>query len=143
MANLFGRDDIALGIALPFGSGRSNFKLNYTTLDQARTNIVNLLLTDKGERFMQPQFGTNLKRFIFEPNTRDLTSMVRTEIMDAVKFWLPYVKLGPVRVDRSIENIDQYKIIIELSFSVIDDITQFKSLTFKFGSDGSVTVMNM
>jgi len=92
---------------------------------------------------MQPQFGTNLKRFIFEPNTRDLTSMVRTEIMDAVKFWLPYVKLGPVRVDRSIENIDQYKIVIELNFSVIDDITEFRSVTFKFGSDGSVTVMNM
>ena len=42
-----------------------------------------------------------------------------------------------------IENIDQYKIVIELNFSVIDDITQFKAVTFKFGSDGSVTVMNM
>ena len=45
MLDKFESEDIALGIALPFGPGQSNFKLNYTTLDQARTNIVNLLLT--------------------------------------------------------------------------------------------------
>ena len=32
MANLFDRDDIALGIALPFGPGRSNFKCNSLSL---------------------------------------------------------------------------------------------------------------
>jgi len=143
MANLFGRDDIAIGIALPFGPGRSNFKLNYTTLDQARTNIVNLLLTDKGERFMQPQFGTNLKRFLFEPNTRDLQALVKTDITDAVKFWLPYVNLGEVKVTRTVEDIDKYRIIVDLNFSIIDDITKFVNVTFKFGSDGSITVMNM
>ena len=82
MANLFGRDDIGIGIALPFGSGVSNFKLNYTTLDQARTNIVNLLLTHKGERFMQPDFGTNLRRFLFQPNTSRLEDEIKAEIQE-------------------------------------------------------------
>ena len=72
MANLFGRDDVGIGIALPFGPGVSNFKINYTTLDQAKTNIINLLLTHKGERFMQPEFGTNLRRFLFRQNTQNL-----------------------------------------------------------------------
>ena len=143
MADLFGRDDIGIGTALPFGHGISNFKLNYTTLDQAKTNIVNLLLTHKGERFMQPDFGTNLRRFLFQPNTRGIEGEVRSEILDTVKFWLPYVKIENVIVDRSIENIDQYKINITLTFSVKDDITEFTSVTFKFGSDGNVSVINL
>ena len=143
MADLFGRDDIGLGIALPFGPGVSNFKLNYTTLDQAKTNIVNLLLTHKGERFMQPDFGTNLRRFLFQPSTSKIDGELENEIMDAIKFWLPYVKVKNITVDKSIENIDQYKINISLTFSVKDDITEFTTVTFKFGSSGDVSVMNL
>ena len=141
--NLFDRDDIALGVALPFGPGRSNFKLNYTTLDQAKTNLVNLLLTHKGERYMQPDFGTNLRRFIFQPNTKSLEEKVKNELLSAIRFWLPYIKVENITTDRSIENIDQYKINISLTFSVIDDIREFTTVTFRFSSDGSVAVGNL
>ena len=143
MANLFGRDDIGIGIALPFGSGVSNFKLNYTTLDQARTNIVNLLLTHKGERFMQPDFGTNLRRFLFQPNTSRLEDEIKAEIQETIAFWLPFVKVQQITVDRSIENIDQYKINVSITFAVIDDLTEFTSVTFKFDSNGGVGVTNL
>ena len=138
-----GRDDIATGIALPFGSGRSNFKLLYTTLDQAKTNIINLLLTHKGERFMQPNFGTNLRRYLFRPNSDALRSEIRTELSETLKHWLPYVNVDKISVSRVIENIDEYKINIDISFSVIDDITKFTTVTFKFGSNGSVSVGNI
>ena len=143
MLDKFESEDIALGIALPFGPGQSNFKLNYTTLDQARTNIVNLLLTHKGEPFMQPDFGTNLRRFLFQPNTSNTGQQIRNEIISAIKFWLPYVNLENISVDRSVENIDQYRINVALTFSVTNDITNFTSVTFKFASDGTVAVMNL
>lgn len=143
MANLFDRHDIALGIALPFGSGQSNFTLNYTTLDQARTNIINLLLTHKGERFMQPEFGTNLRRFLFRPNTRNLADDVRDDLSTAIKFWLPYVSVDSIDVNRSISNIDQYVIHVTITFSVIDDINEFTTVTFNFNSDGGVAVVNI
>ena len=47
--------DLAVGLKLPFGPGQSNFALNFTTVDQTKTNLMNLLLTQKGERFMQPK----------------------------------------------------------------------------------------
>tara|TARA_R100000030_G_scaffold64331_2_gene48960 strand:- start:425 stop:847 length:423 start_codon:yes stop_codon:yes gene_type:complete len=135
--------DIALGVALPFGPGRSNFKLNYTTLDQAKTDLVMLLLTHKGERYMQPDFGTNLRRFVFDPNTRDTSQAIENEILTAIKFWLPFINIESINVDRSIENIDQYKINVSITFSVIDDIAEFTSVTFKFSSDGTVAVQNI
>tara|TARA_R110000744_G_scaffold73536_2_gene147194 strand:+ start:6522 stop:6953 length:432 start_codon:yes stop_codon:yes gene_type:complete len=140
MANLFGRDDVALGIALPFGPGRSNFKLNYTTLDQARTNVINLLLTHKGERFMQPEFGTDLRRFLFRQNTRNLADDIRDNLLEAIKFWLPYVAVESVNVDRTIENIEQYIIHVAITFSVTQDISKFTTVTFNFNSSGGVSV---
>jgi len=142
MANLFDRDDIALGIALPFGPGQSNFKLNYTTLDQARTNIINLLLTHKGERFMQPKFGTNLRRFLFRQNTRNLADDIREDLLEAIKFWLPYVKVESIDVDRSVKNIEEYTIHVAITFSVTNDVSKFSTVTFNFNSLGGVTVSN-
>jgi len=140
MANLFDRDDIALGIALPFGSGQSNFKLNYTTLDQARTNIINLLLTHKGERFMQPEFGTNLRRFLFRQNTESLADDIRDELLETIKFWLPFVKVDSIDIDRTVQNIEQYTLHVAITFSVTNDITKFATVTFNFSSAGGVSV---
>jgi uncharacterized protein len=143
MTNLFGTEDIALGIKLPFGSGQSNFELNYTTLDQAKTDLVNLLLTHKGERYMQPNYGTNLRRFLFQPNTQEMEGEIRNEILDTIKRWLPFISIGTLNITRDIEQIDQYKIRIALEVSVIDDITKFTNITFVFGSDGQVIVENL
>tara|TARA_B110000285_G_C15085172_1_gene595788 strand:- start:125 stop:556 length:432 start_codon:yes stop_codon:yes gene_type:complete len=143
MANLFDRDDIALGIALPFGPGQSSFKLNYTTLDQAKTNIINLLLTHKGERFMQPDFGTNLRRFLFRQNTESLADDIRDDLSEAIKFWLPYVKAESIDIDRSVQNIEQYTIHISITFSVTNDVTKFTTVTFNFNSTGGVSVGNI
>jgi phage baseplate assembly protein W len=140
MANLFDRDDIAIGIALPFGSGQSNFKLNYTTLDQARTNVINLLLTHKGERFMQPEFGTNLRRFLFRQNTRNLADDIQEDLLSAIKRWLPYIKTETINVERSVQNIEEYTVHVTITFSVIQDISKFTTVTFNFNSSGGVTV---
>ena len=140
MANLFDREDIAIGIALPFGSGQSNFRLNYTTLDQARTNRMNLLLTHKGERFMQPKFGTDLRRFVFRPNTSNLTDDIREDLLESIKFWLPYVKVESIDIDRSSQNIEDYVVHISITFSVTNDITKFTTVTFNFNSAGGVSV---
>ena len=92
---------------------------------------------------MQPDFGTNLRRFIFQPNTKSLEEKVKSELLSAIRFWLPYIKVENIITDRSIENIDQYKINISLTFSVIDDIREFTTVTFRFSSDGSVAVGNL
>ena len=40
---------------------------NLTTFDQSRSNLKNLLLTKKGERVLQPNFGSGLQDLLFEP----------------------------------------------------------------------------
>jgi len=87
--------DVSLGLTLPFiNSNGRLFDTNYLSIDQAVSNVKNLILTVKGERVMHPNFGTNIRRFMFEPNYPNLREAVLSEIKDAIAFWLPYIVIS-------------------------------------------------
>lgn len=93
--------DVAIGFSFPLSNKTGGgFTLNYDTLSQARDNIKNLLLTEKGERYMQPDFGTSLRKFIFEMNNEDIEEGIEMEIKKSVSFWLPYVTIDEIKFNR-------------------------------------------
>ena len=52
----------AIGLTLPFNTENgSMFGLNFLSIDQAISNVKNLILTRKGERINHPEFGTDLQ----------------------------------------------------------------------------------
>ena len=126
--------DIAIGIKLPFNSATKGknetgavsnysstaaqgglFVLSYSTEEQAISNLKNLILTRKGERLMQPDFGTNLYDYLFEQNTIDLRETIQTELENDIKFWLPYIIIDNLTVTG---NEDAYSIAISIVFRV-------------------------
>jgi phage baseplate assembly protein W len=84
--------------------GKGVFSLSYTTEDQAISNLTNLLLTRKGERYMQPNFGTDIYDSIFEQNTEVLADSLESSLQDDINFWLPYITLINVDVFRDVRN---------------------------------------
>jgi phage baseplate assembly protein W len=74
--------NIAIGISLPFGRSGTNqlFNKTYNTKDQIKSNFINLLLTNKGERILNPEFGSNLRQLLFE----NITSITEENIKDAI-----------------------------------------------------------
>ena len=56
--------NIAIGVSIPFNSP-SVFNQTYTTSDQLKSNIINFLLTNPGERYLQPTYGSSLQRYLF------------------------------------------------------------------------------
>jgi phage baseplate assembly protein W len=105
-----------LGITLPLRLGANGYFENTTdVLTQVRSNLSNLLLTQKGERVMQPDFGSELHRVVFEPMTDDGLANVRAIIETATQQWMPFIQVDDVQVVRDEDN---YTITVIISFSL-------------------------
>jgi len=87
--------NIAIGVALPF-NGPGVFKSTYTTKDQIKSNLINLLLTDVGERVMNPNFGTNLKRFLFEGITNINNEALIDSLNNSISIYIPEITVTDI-----------------------------------------------
>ena len=126
--------NVAVGIDLPFvPDGQGQFKRNYSQIKQARANLVNLLLTRKGERLNHPSFGSNLWNILFEPNTPEiLKEDIEEVIINAVDSWLPYILIKEIIISESPDDIDRNVLKILISFSLKDDLSTFTSTNITF-----------
>ena len=130
--------DIRIGLKLPFNRGRSGlFPQTKTTLEQAGSNIKNLLLTAKGERIMQPNFGSRLRELLFEQYTEDLSSRIQEEIQEAISTWLPYINIASVNIIQSDE--DPNTTSVDIDFSLNYEPDRFESITLNLDGDSEST----
>jgi phage baseplate assembly protein W len=90
--------NIAIGVSLPF-NGPGVFKSTYTTKDQIKSNLINLLLTDKGERIMNPEFGTDIRKSLFDNMTNSSADLLKLKIINSVNIFVPEIILGEVKVE--------------------------------------------
>jgi phage baseplate assembly protein W len=109
-----------LGIGINKSSNQGGmFAVNYTTLTQAKDNITNLLMTKKGERVSQPEFGCDIWKVLFEPIVDgDIDDKIETSIIDSVSKWLPYITIDEIIVDYNDIDKDNNRIDVEINFSL-------------------------
>jgi phage baseplate assembly protein W len=94
--------NIVIGVSLPFNAP-GVFNKTYSTKEQIKSNLINLLLTDKGERVMNPEFGADLRRSLFDNITQSNTDLLQTKIIDAINIFIPEVELTNVAVESNID----------------------------------------
>jgi len=97
----------------PVKQGSSLFKLSYLTKDQVISNVRNLILTNKGERLMNPDFGTDIYSLLFENNIPELDETIRANVRDAFDRYMPLARIEKLEVEQK-----EHKIHIVLGFSV-------------------------
>ena len=106
----------AVGIGLPFNAP-AVFSSTYTTKDAIRNNLLNFFLTNKTERYLNPNFGANLRAFIFQQITEGNTEGLKQDIQSQLNLYFPNVLVASLNID-SIPDLNQ--ISIELTYNVID-----------------------
>lgn len=119
-----------VGITLPLRRGNTGyFQQSTSTYAQIRSNFRNLILTTKGERLMQPDFGTDLKQILFNQLDGETKSNVRATIVSAVDRWMPFLELQNVSVITSNNEPNKIAVNVEYRFrnnpNVTDAITVF------------------
>lgn len=117
----------AIGVAIPF-TNRAVFTSNYTTKDQIKSNLINYLLTNRGERLMQPNFGANLREVVFEQINNQTTDFLKKRIQDGISQNFPQVVVNEILISNNeSENLIQITITYNVAnFGISDEI----NLTF-------------
>ena len=120
VADLAENDYKVLGIGINKSSNSNGvFSTNYTTLTQAKDNLKNLILTKKGERLMNPEFGCDVWLVLFEQMDGDtIESKIETSIVNAVDTWLPYISLTSIVFDYDDNDIDTNRISLDIQFAL-------------------------
>jgi phage baseplate assembly protein W len=107
--------NIVIGVSLPFNA-KGVFNKTYSTKDQIKSNLINLLLTDKGERIMNPEFGADLRRSLFDNITQSNIDLLQTKIIDAINIFIPEIELINVVVE---PNIDYNTLTVTIDYRLI------------------------
>lgn len=123
-------NDFAYGITLPLKRGESGFfEQAFSSFEQAKTNLKNLLLTKQGERVMQPNFGTGLHSLLFEQLTDDFEGKLTETITKSVNYWLPYITIEEVDIKMTDEMRDMNRADMNVKFTVGNQI-ETQEITF-------------
>ena len=131
---------VKIGIDLPIrrGDGLDGFFASTsTTIEAVKNNIRNLLQTNEGERFFQPNLGLNLRTLLFEHITNENLIGVQNAIMDKFEFWLPFVEVRNIEIlsndDDSSIGINEIR--VKILFNIKQDPNTLDSITLDFSSD--------
>jgi len=106
----------AVGVSIPFNSP-AVFTSTYTTKDAIRNNLLNFFLTNKTERYLTPNFGANLRAFIFEQITNGNIEGLKEDIQSQLSLYFPNVIVASLNI---FQNPDDNEITVELKYNVRD-----------------------
>jgi len=104
----------AIGVSIPFNAG-GVFNQTYATKDQIKSNLINLLLTYKGERVLNPEFGADLPRLLFEPLTNELYPKIQNQIISSVNTYIPEITILNIEI---IPNADSNSVNINIDYKL-------------------------
>lgn len=109
----------AVGVTLPF-SGRAVFNSTFTTQDAIKTNIINFFLTGKGERYLNPNFGSNLRNLLFDQITQNKLTQIKSQVIEELNIFFPRVSVTSTDLSSN-ENTVQFFMRYQIRQTGIED----------------------
>lgn len=87
-----------LGVPYPIVKTPMGYLYSQHGIDQIKSDMLVLLLTNPGERVMNPFFGTPLRRLLFDPNDKMLQLKAKNMILNSIKKWEPRIAVQQIQV---------------------------------------------
>lgn len=93
-----------LGLPYPIVKNPLGFFRTQSGISQIKSDLLSLLLTNPGERVFLLDYGTPLKRLIFEQNDTILETTAKNMIADSILAWEPRIAVSQIEVSKSVPN---------------------------------------
>ena len=109
---------VAVGVTFPF-DGPAVFNQSFTTKEQVKSNLINLILTSPGERIMNPDFGIGIRDLIFE-QVVDAESL-KGQIIDSAARYVPEIEILDLTTGRVSDstNPEIYQLRIAITYALL------------------------
>ena len=121
-----------IGLSFPLRKdNNTNFAMTRNSLQQAKHNIKNLLLTYPGERVGQPEFGSRMRELVFEQIDDELPNRIEEEVRRTISIWLPYINI--LEVNTLTDDGDENKIFVEVKYSTSLSPQSLEAITLDAG----------
>lgn len=104
----------AIGVAFPYDSP-GVFRQSFSERDAVKSNLINLILTEPGERVYEPTFGLGLKNKLFENNIN--VEELKLQIGDKINQFIPQVSL--MGVDAQLDQ-NLHTLLITISYKIMN-----------------------
>ena len=108
--------DVAVGVNLPF-SGEAVFNSTYLTKDAIKANLINYFLTNKGERYMNPQFGSNIRKLLFDNINEEKLEEIKSIVKRDIRKYFP--RVNPL-LTQVTSDPDNHIVSLLVRYSIID-----------------------
>lgn len=102
-----------LGCPYPINEHPLGYLRTQWGVNQIKSDLLALLLTNPGERVMLPSFGTPLKRLFFEPNDTIVIAEARQMIVNSINTWEPRVAITGLEVTTGVTDSATFEVPVE------------------------------
>ena len=89
---------ILAGSPYPITRHPRGFFFSQKGIDQVRSDLLILLMTNPGERVMLPEYGTPLRELMFEPNDEIIQEQALEAIINSITAWEPRITVTDIEV---------------------------------------------
>lgn len=110
-----------LGVPYPTRANPRGYWYSQSGTSQIKSDLLCLLLTNPGERVMLPEFGTPLKKLVFEPNDTTLSTQAINMIAASIKRWEPRVVIQKIEASANVD---------KTSLNKLDDKSEIDQILF-------------
>lgn len=99
------QDVFTYGIQFPFTNSLTGtyFGLSYQTKDEIRGNLLHLLLTQKGTRYYDPDFGTDIYKHIFDILDGQTFEIIKEDVQTQVEKYIPNLQVTEIKIEPYVE----------------------------------------
>lgn len=136
-----------LGAPYPIVRNSRGLLRTQSGINQIKSDLLVLLLTEPGERVMLPEFGTPLKEFLFEQNDNILLDQIKERISLSISTWEPRIAVQNIEVINgndvvgSLDTQDdqqnlEHIILIKILFTNFEDIQKVEELVLQLPIGG-------
>jgi phage baseplate assembly protein W len=96
--------------------------MNSTSERAIKADLVHLLLTNKGERLYLPDFGANLRQYLFQPNDEVVSGRIKDEIQEAINKFIPNLQVDEISTKKGSygDTRNEHHVLVTIDYTVTD-----------------------